>query len=349
MNPSLFNLLVDPRERLPLRLLDESSEGDEVIRGFLVGADSTVYKVHAGIPRFVNVDDDKQAQTRDAFAFKWQKRETYETPEFEAVYAAWLCEKYGFASLDEQSAYFDGRKRILDIGTGSGGASLPWLRHPRWTGAAMWVGVDISAAIDVAKDRLGGSANTHFVQADALQLPFADGAFDTLLSEGVLHHTPSTRAAILSAARVLEVGGEFHFYVYRRKAPIREYTDDYVREAIRGLSDEEAWHEMRSLTQLGRALAELEVQVDVPDVPLLEIKAGRYDVQRLIYWNFAKLFWNTALSFEANVHVNFDWYRPQYAHRQTEDEIRTWCAEAGLRIERLHEQESGYTVKAVKE
>ena len=37
------------------------------------------------------------------------------------------------------------------------------------------------------------------------------------------------------------------------------------------------------------------------------IKAGRYDVQRLVYWHIAKLFWNETFSFEANNHVNFDW------------------------------------------
>jgi hypothetical protein len=48
------------------------------------------------------------------------------------------------------------------------------------------------------------------------------------------------------------------------------------------------------------------------------------------------------------VHINFDWYRPVYAHRQTAAEVRSWCAEAGLTIAYFHEQESGYTVRAVK-
>jgi hypothetical protein len=71
-------------------------------------------------------------------------------------------------------------------------------------------------------------------------------------------------------------------------------------------------------------------------------------VQRLIYWNFAKLYWNPNWSFEENVHVNFDWYRPRYSHRQTADEVREWCAEAALAITRFHEQESGFTVRATK-
>jgi arsenite methyltransferase len=146
---------------------------------------------------------------------------------------------------------------------------------------------------------------------------------------------------------LLGPGGEFLFYVYRKKAPVREYTDDYVRELIARLSPEDAWAELRSLTRLGEALAKLEAEIEVPeDVPLLGIKAGRYDVHRLVYYNFAKLFWNDAFPFEGNVHVNFDWYHPRYAHRHEPAEVESWCKEAGLDVHRLHLCESGITVRA---
>src|SRR3712207_3338642 len=101
------------------------------------------------------------------------------------------------------------------------------------------------------------------------------------------------------------------FYVYRRKGPVREFTDDYIRERISSLPPEEAWEALRPLTRLGQALAELRAEVEVPeDVPLLGIRAGRYDVQRLIYWHFAKMYWNEAVPFETSHHINFDWYHP---------------------------------------
>ncbi len=135
-----------------------------------------------------------------------------------------------------------------------------------------------------------------------------------------------------------------------RKGPVRKFTDDYIREAISRMSDEEAWDEMRSLTRLGQALSELHASVKLEDdIPLLGIKSGEYDVQRLIHWNFAKLYWNEEWSFEENVHVNFDWYRPYYAHRQSADEVRQWCEEARLAISWFDEQESGFSVRAVKE
>jgi arsenite methyltransferase len=145
-------------------------------------------------------------------------------------------------------------------------------------------------------------------------------------------------------------GGEMLFYVYWRKGAIREFADDYVRGVVSSLAPSDAWELLRPLTRLGEALAALHVEVEVPeDVPYLGIKAGRYDVQRLIYWHFAKMYWNDRLSLDENVHVNFDWYHPAYAHRHTEEEIRRWCADNGLAITHFDVQESGYTVRAVKD
>jgi len=101
------------------------------------------------------------------------------------------------------------------------------------------------------------------------------------------------------------------------------------------------------VTRLGQVLAETGTTITIPeDIPVLEIPRGTYDVQRLFYWHVAKLFWNPAMSFDENHHINFDWYHPVFAHRQTEAEVRSWCAELGLEIERFNAQESGFTVRA---
>ena len=36
-------------------------------------------------------------------------------------------------------------------------------------------------------------------------------------------------------------------------------------------------------------------------------------------------------------------------HRHTEEEVRQFCADAGLSIERLHAEPSGFTVVAVRD
>lgn len=349
MKTALLELLVDPTTGGPLSLDAAALEEDgAVAEGRLTNEQGERYAIRRGIPRFVRTDDAGQLQTSATFGYKWGRRESYEDEAAISTYRRWLVKKYGFGSVGAWASYFDGRERILDVGCGSGYSSALWLEDPAWKGRAMWVGVDISDAIDVARERLGKVANTHFVQADALSMPFAPRSFDTIFSEGVLHHTPSTRAALLACARLLAPRGDFHFYVYRKKAPIREFTDDHVREALAGMTNAEAWEAMRPLTKLARDLSRLGASLEVDDIPVLGIKAGHYDVQRLIYWNFAKLFWNETYPFEANLHVNFDWYRPHYANRQTADEVRTWCADAGLRIDRFHEEESGFSVIASK-
>ena len=349
MKAALLDILRAAGSLAPLSLDRPTGDGEDIASGVLRSTDGRQYEVRDGIPRFTATGDAGQAQTRDSFGFKWAKRDTYDSEGSRARMARWLIERYGFPSVDDWAAHFDGKCRVLDVGCGSGLSSGAWLTSPRWTGRAMWVGVDISTAVDVARARLGTVANTHFVQADALDLPFADATFDAVFSEGVLHHTPSTRAALLSAARVLAPGGEMAFYVYRKKGPAREFVDDYVRQALRGLGEEEAWDVMRGFTRLAQALASVKATVDVPEaVPLLGIAAGPQDVQRFVYWNFAKLYWSDEMTFEENVHVNFDWYRPVYAHRHTAEELRSWCEEAALDPTRFDTQESGYTVVARK-
>jgi SAM-dependent methyltransferase len=335
----LLELLVDPETKDSLRL-----DGQQ-----LVGAERS-FPLADGIPRFSSVPDVDQRQTEESFGFKWQQTSTYGSGAMTEFAQTWLAERYGFGTIDQMRQWFAGRRRILDAGCGSGYSAGAWLQ-PGWSlGRAMWVGVDISSAIDVARDRLGGIERTYFVQADVMNLPFAEGTFDTIFSEGVLHHTPDTRAAFDALIPLLSPGGEIMVYVYRRKAPAREFVDDHVRSLVSRRPPAEAWEELRSLTRLGQALAELNVEVDVPEaVPLLGIESGRYTIQRLIYWHFAKLFWNESFSFEENHHVNFDWYHPRYAHRHTPEEVDAWVAEAGLRVVHRTVEPSGITIRAAKQ
>jgi arsenite methyltransferase len=187
------------------------------------------------------------------------------------------------------------------------------------------------------------------VQGDILHLPFADATFDLVLSDGVLHHTPSTREALASVSRLLRPGGEILFYVYRKKGAIREFSDDYVRDVVADLPPEIAWEMLKPITRLGESLTRAQVTIDVPeDIPYLGITAGQYDMQRFVYDHILKLFWNATFTFDENHHVNFDWFHPRYAHRQTEQELADWCRD--LRLDIVHQviEVSGISVRAVK-
>ena len=129
-----------------------------------------------------------------------------------------------------------------------------------------------------------------------------------------------------------------------------DFADDHVRQALSSLPPEEVWNAVRPLTALAKALSDLhaEVELDEP-IPFLGIPAGKHDVQRLVYWHMFKLFWNPDFDFETNNHINFDWYAPRYAHRQTEADLRRWCAESDMEVEYLDDSDqAGLTLHARK-
>jgi len=105
---------------------------------------------------------------------------------------------------------------------------------------------------------------------------------------------------------------------------------------------EEAMETARAIAAFGRALSSVEGEVIVPAIEALDIPAGRWPVQRLIYHFFFKCFWNPELSFEENAAVNFDWYHPELASRHTRDELRRWFETAKLRI--VHERVDAYGI-----
>jgi len=292
---------------------------------------------------------DTQSATSEAFGYKWAKRETYESTAMREQTRQWLLERYCGGDAALPARWLEGGRRVvLDAGCGSGFTAL--LLFGELLRGHDYVGMDISNAVTVAEQRFADQGIPgHFIQADLSTAPLRPESVDIVYSEGVLHHTDDTMAAFRHLAKALRPGGRFLCYVYRKKGPIREFTDDYLRHALQNMDEEQAWRALEPLTKLGKAIGDLEVEIDVPeDIPLLGIKAGKQPLQRLIYWNIMKIYYRPEYSMEEMNHINFDWYRPLNCHRHTEDEVRRWCDECGLDIERLDVQEAGITVVARK-
>jgi arsenite methyltransferase len=288
-----------------------------------------------------------QEQTKKAFAFKWEKQDTYASEPVKKASKRWLFERYCENDPTRLDAWLAGeRKIILDAGCGSGYSALLFFgKHLK---KHDYLGVDISNAVELAKERFqeyGYPGN--FLQLSLLDLPFPDESVDIIFSEGVLHHTDNTGKAIAYLAKKLKKGGRFLFYVYKKKAVIREFTDDYIRRQLSQMTNEEAWEALKPLTKLGMALGQLKVKLDVPeDIPLLEIKKGAIDLQRFFYWNIYKAYYHSEFSLEEMNHINFDWFRPLNCHRHTKEEIVDFCENARLLIEHINVQKAGITVVA---
>lgn len=291
------------------------------------------------------VSDQAQAQTRDTFGFKWAKRSTYQSDSVKNASRAWLKDRYGDL-VDALNLPAGQKALVLDAGCGSAFTSQ-LLFEDHWD-RIEYVGADISTAVDIAAEKVRPlAAGSVFVQADLLKMPLKDQTFDLVLSEGVLHHTPSTRDAVQATARLVKPGGIYAIYVYAKKSPVREFTDDYIRSIVSDCDSQTAWDDLMPLTRLGAALGELDLEIDVPEeIKLLGIPKGRINLQRLFYWHICKMYYRPEYSLEEMNHINFDWFAPKYAHRQTPDQVRDWCSAAGLEIERLKVEEAGITVVA---
>lgn len=320
--------------------------GGAVRQGERLLIGGTPFLLRDGILRQERVVSLEQGRTAESFGFKWARRESYESPTMQADTLAWLRERYLGGDPGRLEELLPAGAGLLDAGCGAGLSAL--LLVGERLREVSYIGADISAAVDVARERFRERGLPgEFLQADLMELPFSGPTFDVVFSEGVLHHTDDTRRALERLAALLLPGGRLLCYVYARKGPVREFTDDLIREHLQPLTDEEAWAALRPLTRLGQALGELNLVVDVPEaIPFLGIPAGSIDLQRLFYWHFFKAYYRPGWSLEEMNHVNFDWYRPPNCHRQTPEQLREWCAAAGLAIERLDIQPSGLTVVA---
>ena len=99
-------------------------------------------------------------------------------------------------------------ERVLDIGSGAGTDSLVAAQMVGADGRV--TGIDMTPQM-LAKARAAaaemGAANVEFVESEAEQLPFADGTFDVVVSNGVIDLIPDKDAVFSELHRVLVPGG----------------------------------------------------------------------------------------------------------------------------------------------
>lgn len=293
----------------------------------------------------------KQLQTENTFSFKWSKKDTYSSNPVKSKARTWLFERYCNTDPDYiENLLKTGNepKIILDAGCGAGFSAL--LLFGDLLKKHDYLGVDISDAITEAQASFNDNGYPgDFLQADISNLPIPDNSVDLIFSEGVLHHTDNTMESLLHLSAKLKKGGHFLFYVYRKKAVIREFTDDHIRRKLKSMNNGEAWNALKPLTKLGNTLGEMEIEINVPeDIPFLGINKGTYDLQRFFYWNICKMFYRPDFSLEEMNHANFDWFRPLNCHRHTPGEIENYCKLANLKILRFVVENAGITVVGQK-
>lgn len=293
----------------------------------------------------VNASDaENQQQTNEVFSEKWGRYESAETAEnletFYAFQREWYLKLYGFESEAVLVAHLAHARVILDAGCGLG-YKAAWFAD--LAPHALVVGIDYSGAAAQAARLFSDRPNLVFLQGDIASTPFADGAVDYVSCDQVIMHTEDPEATFGELSRITSRSGDFACYFYAKKALPRELLDDYFRIHCKTVSSEELWKMSAQLTELGKRLSELNVSFDAPDIPLLGIKGGKIDVQRFIYWNFLKCFWNQELGRETSDVTNFDWYSPSNARRFSEDEVRNIVVVNGMEAVFFHSEEAAHS------
>jgi uncharacterized protein YbaR (Trm112 family)/SAM-dependent methyltransferase len=201
---------------------------------------------------------------------------------------------------------------ILEIGCGSGfeSASLD-----RVTGGCI-VGFDLNLAL-VKKGHL--LAENPFVNtnvASLFALPLRPQSFDVVYSNGVLHHTYSTKAAFDSIQQYRKLNGLICIWVYACEDTVRT-----PRSRVR-------YH----LEQVVRpVLARLPAPLQNFVVMLLSL--GHYPIFRWQH-RFGHEHW----TFKDSEHAVRDSWTPMFAYRHTFEEVAGWMKALGLSYQGIDAQ-----------
>lgn len=286
-------------------------------------------------------DSKKNIQTNKSFSEKWKKYESSQHKDnYYEMQKEWYLKLYGFDSQNDFAKFLQSKKIIFDAGCGLG-FKAKWFADLAPDSTV--IGMDYSDSIDIASKNYKDIQNLFFIRGDIANLPFKNNIIDYISCDQVIMHTQNPDSTFKELTRVLKKSGDFACYVYAKKALPRELLDDYFRKQTQNISDEDMWKMSEQLTKLGKALSDITINVDIPDIPLLGIKGGKQDLQRFIYWNFLKCFWNENLGYDTSLITNYDWYSPSNAKRYSESEFIELIEKNSLLIEHFHSEEACYS------
>jgi SAM-dependent methyltransferase/uncharacterized protein YbaR (Trm112 family) len=199
--------------------------------------------------------------------------------------------------------------QVLDIGSGFGLEPI-YIHNATGgvSGGAEVVGLDLNLSLLESGPKIAAMPFVHNVIASLFAPPFAPRSFDLVYSNGVLHHTYSTEAALRSIERFRKADGALYVWLYA--------AEDFFQMRRRGRIGYvfESW--LRP--QFSRLPLALQNAILYP-LACRNMRVSRRALGRGRDWTIKNA-----------LHDARDRWTPRYAHRHRFNEVLRWFSEFGL-------------------
>ncbi len=167
-------------------------------------------------------------------------------------------------------------EKVLEVGGGMGTDLAQFARN-----GALVTDLDLSSGhLEHAEEnfRLRGLEGV-FVHGDAEDMPFDEGSFDVVYSNGVIHHSPHTERIVDEMYRVLRPGGRVIVMVYAENS--LHYWRNLVRDIGLAAGALELWS-MGEIMSRAVEIGNARPLVKVYDRPRLDALFARFARRRIV-------------------------------------------------------------------
>ena len=253
------------------------------------------------MPRFTDA-----ASYADSFGFQWttfQRTQLDEGVRSESEET--FSQKTGLIPSD-----LDG-KDVLDVGCGMGRFADVACR---W-GARLVVALDLSRAVDAARQNLSGHDAASVIQADAADPPLAHGSFDIVFSIGVLHHTPNTARSLAAVSKLVKPGGILAVWLYPRSLRVKHAGSEVLRPITSRMPQDRLLRVVRTVVPQMDRIHERFPHAARPLRLVIPTSAHPDPEWRIL--------------------DTFDWYSPRYQWKHSEPEVVGWFDRLGFEDTRV--------------
>ncbi len=314
MEKKFLNYIKDPQTSAELKFFSFNEENDNIISGILVNKElSIAYPILNGVPvmlpsafplEFVN-HYKKELQTineqfNNKLSFEgtkdfWSFSAEWDYHFTNAVTTTWgwtVEDRFEQFLLETQSRKEElGDKLIMDAGCGNG-----VLTEYISSFSGLTFGVDLSDSVFFA-EKNRKSKNVCFIKGNLLMLPFADGTIDIIVSNGVIHHMPSTEKTFYSLADAVKQGGKLYIWLYSNKGNLK-------------------WRVKRKFFDIARVI-------------VCRLNKKKQKVIVSMFTSVLKAMNKNIDKNELNINM-YDSLTPRWRHYHTPEEIARWYYKAGF-------------------